>query len=468
MKKYFTALLGGLLVCGCLFAGCNGSKKDYGTLNIRDIENLLIGGTQTIEASFSKQEYASEITYSFTGNAITIANGAVTANERGRSVTVKAKTQYHETSFKVTTGLTYADYGTLNIADIELEEEDSAEIEAVFSLPARREEVRYTFSGDAIKIENGVVTALSKGQSVTVTAKTAHHETTFVVRTVRSTKPLKRTVYAWTGYPASTLPDLFAGDGEVTYGGYESDELVIDGEKLTVQGLKAGTYNVTATADKYGAEYTVVVKDVDKSGAQWQLAADYTAYSGALKARWQTDGRAGRTTLFIGDSFFDTRYFWTDFYTNVYAGKDAICAGISSTTSYDWEQLAESFLRETAPKNLVMHMGTNNLYDDNDTAAQAAESLQRMFTVIHSVLPDTKIYYFAISVRAYDEARQQRTREVNDMMQAWCRDRAFITFLDTEEQLTSDMLKDGTHPALQYYSVFTDALKNSDIAIENK
>ena len=39
-----------------------------------------------------------------------------------------------------------------------------------------------------------------------------------------------------------------------------------------------------------------------------------------------------KTTLFIGDSFFDKRYFWTDF-EEVFAGKDAFCAGISSTTT---------------------------------------------------------------------------------------------------------------------------------------
>ena len=261
MKKVLSVFISLFMICA-VFTGCNGAK-DYGTLNIRDIENLPVGGTQEIEAVFSDERYASEISYSFAGNAVSIENGKVTANERGRSVIVMARTQYHTTSFRVSTSLSYADYGTLEIADIELEEEDSIEIEAVFSIPARSEAINYSFAGNTIKIERGIITALTAGQNVTVTAKTAHHETSFVVRTVRSTKPLKRTVYTYTDYSATPLPRLLdEGDGDVTFGGYEADELIVDKENFTVKGLKVGTYTVVATAGKYSVEYTVVVKSL--------------------------------------------------------------------------------------------------------------------------------------------------------------------------------------------------------------
>ena len=74
-----------------------------------------------------------------------------------------------------------------------------------------------------------------------------------------------------------------------------------------------------------------------------------------------------KTTLFIGDSFFDKRYFWTDF-EEVFAGKDAFCAGISSTTTYEWEEFFPKYFTKIPPKNLVVNLGTNNFYDVFDSA----------------------------------------------------------------------------------------------------
>ena len=74
------------------------------------------------------------------------------------------------------------------------------------------------------------------------------------------------------------------------------------------------------------------------------------------------------------NSFFDNRDYWTDFYER-FAGKDAICAGIGGTTTYDWEFFVKSFSKQPAPKNIVVNLGTNNFYDDGDTVEEATEGL---------------------------------------------------------------------------------------------
>lgn len=96
-------------------AACGG--EDYGTLTIADIENLEVGKTAAIEPVFSKEEFTEEITYSFTGDAIAIEDGTVTALEGGATVRVTATTEHHETTFKVTTAEEKV-YGTFTVEDV--------------------------------------------------------------------------------------------------------------------------------------------------------------------------------------------------------------------------------------------------------------------------------------------------------------------------------------------------------------
>ena len=148
--------------------------------------------------------------------------------------------------------------------------------------------------------------------------------------------------------------------------------------------------------------------------------------------------------------------------------------GISGTTSFDWEQFVTDIFGTKAPKNIVMHVGTNNIYDDNKNAAETTADLQRMFTVLHAAFPETKIYYFGISIRAFKPEVQnsslkiQFTKQANESMAQWCGQREYVTYIDTPAKLTTDMLADGTHPKLENYAVFTDALAQTDIQIEDK
>lgn len=76
------------------------------------------------------------------------------------------------------------DYGTLTVNDIEnLKIGETREITAVFSNEEYASAIEYEFKGNAIKIEDGRVTALSGGRTVPVTARTEYHETTFTVKT---------------------------------------------------------------------------------------------------------------------------------------------------------------------------------------------------------------------------------------------------------------------------------------------
>lgn len=275
-------------------------------------------------------------------------------------------------------------------------------------------------------------------------------------------------VNAWVGYPASEFFPKAEGAaaGKTIAFRYDASKITVDAAKNTVQALAAGTHRVTATIDGAAAEFSVRSFAADRSSNRYNTSA-YDAKAALLAQKWVDDGGGSATTLFIGDSFFDAGQFWTNFYST-YAGKDALCFGISATTSYDWDIYLGSWVGKLNPKNVVMHIGTNNVYDDGDQAADAVLSLQRLFTLMHGKLPESRIYYFGISQRSYDTAKIGIVNTVNTVMKAWCGERSWITYLDTPGKLTNDMLKDNVHPKIEYYSVFTNELASAGLVMAAK
>ncbi len=81
-----------------------------------------------------------------------------------------------------TTSVSKDDYGTMSVSDIELLLANEAPIYPVFSIEEREEDVEYSFEGDNISIEHGLVKGLVAGTETKVTAKTEHHSATFTVK----------------------------------------------------------------------------------------------------------------------------------------------------------------------------------------------------------------------------------------------------------------------------------------------
>ncbi len=279
-------------------------------------------------------------------------------------------------------------------------------------------------------------------------------------------------IYAWVGdYPASDFYYSFTKPeyGEELKYSYDTSALEIDEEKQTVKALKKGKHEVTLTGKHFSQTFHVIAEEVNKNaygsnGIKKYDKSNFIAGETRNASRWNSKGKDGVSTIFIGDSFFDD-YFWSSFYAS-YPGKEVIQMGISATTSYDWEQYATSWLKNTKPQNIVMHMGTNNVYDDGDGATSATSALQRMFTVIHDALPDTQIYWFSISQRSdVGSDKQGVVKTVNKNMKNWCDERDYITYIHTVDILTANMLRDGVHPKPENYYVFVNALAKTDIVI---
>ncbi len=251
--------------------------------------------------------------------------------------------------------------------------------------------------------------------------------------------------------------------GEVT--GRRGFKFIVPAGTYTVmvqtEGNQWQSKTVDITADM---EDTIVYKGMPEIPENWD---SFRADAAASRANsYAANGNDGKTTIFVGDSFFDPE-FWTTFQSDL-SGKDALCLGIGSTTAEDWYNyiLRDVFLQDIVPKNIVLNIGNNDVYGGLSGEA-CAENIQKLVKLLHNLMPNTNIYLFSVTPRA--DGNSSGVQSVNALMDTWCAEQDYVTFLNIFDELTTDMLSDGIHPKTQYYStVFVKALQDAGCIIEDK
>lgn len=242
---------------------------------------------------------------------------------------------------------------------------------------------------------------------------------------------------------------------------YDTTEINIKNGIVTPLKRIDKTVNVRAKSEHFNVVFGVEVE---------YLRFKDTAYDVSrfpVSARTETCKAVTEdTTLFIGDSFMDD-YFINDYMRTYAADKEVMNAGISSTTSYHWEATYSEIIGATAPKNIALHIGTNNFYDMHDLVEETEESLTRLFMFIHSSYPESNIYWFNITQRT-DTAFASQVSETNEYIADWCDKYDWITCVDTCSKVNGGMLRDGVHPKTENYKVFTDALVDAGCEIVAK
>ncbi len=293
--------------------------------------------------------------------------------------------------------------------------------------------------------------------------------------------------YAWLGadgaaYPATEFVLRYTKTppaGEALAYEYDASVIELDEAKRTVKAKKAGSTTVRVASEHYSAEFTVTCEVIDKNTPDkaydlYQHAnGDLKGWDGRVRAfegEWNSAGINNSTTVFVGDSFFDESWFWKSFYVD-YAGKDVLCWGIGSTTTCSWETIVDALLYKTAPKNIVMHCGTNNVFDLRQSADTVVSSLERTFTLMHDRMPAAKLYWFDITARYHSGATEGNavTAEVNERIAEWAQGRKWLTVINSRPKLgIFAITADGVHPNADGYKIFMDELAASCIKINNK
>lgn len=286
--------------------------------------------------------------------------------------------------------------------------------------------------------------------------------------------------YAWLGdYPATEIALNFSKPDKAETVSYEYDQTVIsiDETNKTITALKEGSTEVTASSEHFETTFTVTCETVDTNSADKAFSLTEHANGDpkgwdnrvrAFESEWDTKGHNNITTLFIGDSFFDCSYFWSTFYTD-YEGKDALCWGIGSTTTYVWETITNRLLVETSPKNIVMHCGTNNVYDLHRSADDITSGLERLFTLMHDRVPSANLYWFNIPQRYPSNIELEKiAEEANARFTAWAEGRKWLTIMDTRSKYDITKTRsDGLHPNADGYKLFMEELAKTNIKMIN-
>ena len=258
---------------------------------------------------------------------------------------------------------------------------------------------------------------------------------------------------------------------------YDSSALKIENGIVTASPSlrKDRTVGIFAESKHFSKLFTAEIKYIPVTGddADAKYTEAESRFGGTVLSRAERcKAVTGDTTLFIGDSFMDD-YFISEYMNGKDGGpgyaadKEVMYAGISSTTSYTWEAMYETLIGDTAPKNIVLHIGTNNFYDKGDTVRNTQESLTRLMMFMHTSYPTSNIYWFNITQRT-DTLYNRPVRETNTFMAEWCSQYDWITCVDTCSRIQHHMLRDGIHVRTEYYHIFTDQLVNAGCEIVKK
>ena len=245
---------------------------------------------------------------------------------------------------------------------------------------------------------------------------------------------------------------------------FDADDLTFSDGKFSTK-TKNLLIDVTATLNGKEDEFTIYTSEYGYESQVTSREKAHETYKDYVEG-----------TIFLGDSFFDTDIFWTNFYTT-YQGKNARSVGISATQTHDWEMFAERLVYPTNPENIVMHIGTNNMFDGKQNADTTIRNLEKMLEKYHTDLPNTHIYYFGIEPRTYSLPYKVSMKEsiaeitkVNEAMIAYAAENEYFTYLDSpslcynsDGSVKESFFKDGIHPKLENYSYYVKLLEDAGI-----
>lgn len=247
---------------------------------------------------------------------------------------------------------------------------------------------------------------------------------------------------------------------------YDATKIDIDSNGVvTVKARRTDQIDVTATSQSYTVNFKVNVQyinidDLITQNSLYNYKKQFSSQCSARVALCKTSVTSN-TTLVIGDSFTDDYFIgsWLSTYKTADGKtKDIVSAGIGSTTSFHWQAMCATIIGNKTPKNIVLNVGTNDLYGERVSTADLAQSLQTLVMYLHSKCPNSNIYLFSVNQRT-DTTYKNEVEIVNQAMQKWCNTWDFVTFVNTCPYLVGDCLvSDGIHPSSKGYDVMFQKL----------
>lgn len=240
------------------------------------------------------------------------------------------------------------------------------------------------------------------------------------------------------------------------------DESVCTIENGYAKGLKVGSTQVYAqTLGGQEVGFTVTVRDAQ----EFLYNAEVLTREEERELRF---GNVKNPTLFFGDSFFDEKNFWTTFY-NDFEDLNCITVGISGSQTQHWYSARDRLIKAWAPKNIVIHIGTNDINDNNInlTVDQYYAKITTFLELILTEYPQTPVYYFGIENRNGDQAgKNAYSQAVTEKIKTeFAVKHENFHYFDTPAVFNADpdvyVSADNIHPSKKGYELYVKMLKEN-------
>ncbi|MBS1455606.1 MAG: SGNH/GDSL hydrolase family protein [Clostridia bacterium] len=411
-----------------------GSETAEADFSVNDIE--LKAGAKRIIVINAPVAVQRNVTFRYEGNNIRIAKNDAGASYveglvAGTTTTVTAISNKSVVKFSVTVSEEFA--ATVTIENMTMNVGETKTIVPVFSDETKAEELSYSLNGNSVTVENGVITAVKEG-TTEVTAYSEHYSVKF---TVTVTVPFTvENAETFEGYFMTVKPTF---NGEATQVTYTSDSENIEIDGYNVKGIAKGNATVTATDGTYTTTFTVKVKDSSEAtdeGKARALNVEDDRLNAVKDGLKNFEHDEGELVLFAGDSFMDERWFFVDFYSaSRYGAKNAYTVGISSSRASGWKYMMQNFYKYQ-PKAIVLHIGTNDLFDGGLTKDVILKNLDTLLSMSNENMPNTHIYWWTIEQRIGQENYNPIIKEINAAMVKYAADKEWLDVIDTYSGLS--------------------------------
>jgi lysophospholipase L1-like esterase len=193
---------------------------------------------------------------------------------------------------------------------------------------------------------------------------------------------------------------------------------------------------------------------------------DYDITDDPDELRNYKPGPEDKDYLFIGDSYVD-KAFWYD-YTTIYEGLSAVNEGVGGTRVDYWINYIPTLKAMYNPKNIIMHIGVNDLNAGGLSADQINIKLDSLFAKLEEAFADAEIHYVLLSRNSLFSGNWNKYVLVNDHVKAEVENDDRLNVIDISSTIGSDAekckmyyTKDGIHFNQTGYGLWNKAIAES-------
>jgi lysophospholipase L1-like esterase len=171
--------------------------------------------------------------------------------------------------------------------------------------------------------------------------------------------------------------------------------------------------------------------------------------------------------LFLGDSYIDLA-FWKS-YAAEFTSLSAANGGIGGTKTPDWTEQATSLSALYNPKNIIFHVGINDINGDDVTYEQLVTRMDTMFAAYKAAFPGANLYWITIAPNNFKLSTYVDQWEISSQINAYMKTKDGVNVIDVASKIGTQAgesvkkyyISDGLHFNELGYNKFVGAIKDT-------